>query len=105
MDVETKKPVSWGAVIGGVFIALALGIFIVPLTMLGGGFLGQSIGTSDGVKTVVGTVLSLLFAGTAYYLAWWLTGRGNADLATGVLIGGALMTLLAGTCGMLIGSM
>jgi hypothetical protein len=102
MDVETNKPVSWGSVIGGVFMALLSGVVVVPVAMLAGAFLGSLVGR--GVAVGIGLVLALAIAGAIYYLLWRLTRRKNPDLATGLIIGGALITLLSGACGAMMSS-
>ena len=105
MDVEAKKPVSWGSVIGGVVLALVAGVILVPVSMLGGGFTAMTLEMPAQTTVALGVTLSILISGTAYWGLWWLTRRSNADLATGIIVGGFLMVLLSGGCGALISSL
>jgi hypothetical protein len=101
-----KPGVSWGAVLGGIAVALAAGIVVVPTAMAGGGMLAgvaRSIGTNAAIG--VGVLLSLVIAGIVYWALWSFSRRRSADFATGIIIGGALMTLLSGGCGLLLSAL
>ena len=98
MDVEEKRTVSWGAVIGGLVIAWGTGIFV-------------SLGATAGSLLVVpeqdalGIILAVLVVMLFYAAIYWFTRRRVRDLALGILIGGFMVAISTGACGALLSKM
>lgn len=97
-----SRPVSWGAVLGGIALALFAGVLVVPMGMAGGGMLAHAVSSTGDFAVGVGAMAALLIAGCAYWLLWSIARHRSVDLATGMIVGGALMTLLSGGCGALL---
>jgi hypothetical protein len=102
VGVEQPRKVSWGAVIGGVCIAAAVAIVVTPLSMVCGAWIAEQIGRGP-ATVAVGAVMAGLVAAFAMWVIWLLARR-NRDLGIGVIIGGALVVILSGTCGALLSS-
>lgn len=100
MDVETQpqqppRKVSWGAVIGGMFLAWFLGIFASVGAIAGSVTLFDM---REALAVVVATAAVALF----YLAIWWFTSRVARDLAMGLLIGGCMVAIATGACGALM---
>ena len=91
VDVEKRK-VSWGAVVGGLFIAWVSGI-LASLGALAGSFLLLE----EYPRTALG--VAVVAVALFYFLAFWLARRRVRDLAMGILIGGCMVALATGACG------
>lgn len=96
------RKVSWGAVIGGIVIAWLSGIVIVPLSMIAGAGLADQIGGSTNAKQIIAVLVAVLISALIILVEWWLIKRSNRDLATGILVGGAIVVIISGGCGALL---
>ena len=96
-----KEPVKWGAVIGGLLVALFTGVIVGTI----GGILGAAAGSGAGSR-VLGAVAGMLAADGLYVLIAIALHRRNPSFASGLLVGGCIVGLLAGACDwVMIGNM
>ena len=97
MDVATpaKRTVNWWMVLLGLFIAFVSGAIIGFLTAIGGMMVFE--------RNTAATFASVTLVVALIYVAiWWFRRRASPDLAIGMLIGGCVMALAAGTCGAML---
>lgn len=94
MAVDKREPVRWALVIGGILLAWFIGAFVaVFLTM-------ASAALFDHPPTAV--LIATVAVGLFYVALYRLMRRNGRDMAVGLLIGGCMVTLMAGACGALL---
>lgn len=99
-----REGVNWWHVLGGIFVALVIGV----LAGAGGGLLGMAItippaggGHPNYLPFIMGTgfVVPFLVLGTA----WYFSRKPLPSFAKGIIVGGCLAILVSGFCNMMFG--
>jgi hypothetical protein len=99
-----REGVNWWAVLGGIVVALVMGV----IAGAGGGLLGMAIttppprgGYPNFLPFIMGTgfVLPLLVLG----VTWYFSRKRLPSFAKGIIVGGCLAILVTGFCNMLFG--
>jgi len=92
---EPPKPpqerVRWGEVMFGIFLASFVGLFALPLSFV----LALALGGG------AAAILAFLLPIGAMWLLWRVMSPQNRSLGRGVLIGSAVVLLVAGMCGVM----
>ena len=101
-----REGVNWWAVLGGIVIALIIGI----LAGVGGAFAGMALTTtpSNGghpnyLPFIVGGGFIVGFVVLA--VAWFFSRKMMPSFAKGIIVGGCMALLISGFCNMMFGMM
>lgn len=99
-----RERVNWWSVLGGIVLALIMGV----LAGGGGGLLGMAITTTPATGKhpnylpfimTTGFVLAFLVLGTA----WYFSRKRLPSFAKGIIVGGCMALLISGFCNMMFG--
>jgi len=82
-------PFSWPAFIGGIVLALTIGLVLNLVS----GLLGMASGSAP-LALLIGAIPGLLLAGIGA-----MRRTAHPGFGTGLLVGGCIVALIGGTCG------
>ena len=96
-STEPVRRVSWAEVIGGILLALFVGVFVTL-----GGFAAGLLVVGETKITLLGGAASVLIPLAVYAPAYLLLRRRMPDLCRGIFIGGCIVVIVGGGCNALI---
>lgn len=99
-----REGVNWGAVLGGIVLAFAIGIISGVVGAFAGMALTPETGAHPNYLPFImggGFVAALLALG----VTWFFSRKRLPSFAKGIIVGGCMAVLISGFCNMLFGMM